>query len=169
MLQILRDIEEQMPNFLKIESWRSLYIDYDYPYVERVYLDWEEYRINLHIIHPIPEGQVPYYHPHPWPSACRILRNAYRMRLGLEVEPDHVVDVSNLVMSRNSAYEMVFPNTWHAIEPLNNVNVPSLMITGKPYGIVIPNQAGHQLKELSQERVESILELFRYLYAPEME
>ena len=53
MLQTLREIEEQMSNFLKIESWRSLYIDYDYPYVERVYLDWEKFRINLHIIHPI--------------------------------------------------------------------------------------------------------------------
>lgn len=164
MLNTLFEIEEQMPNFLKIENWKSLFIDYEYPHVERVYLDWEEYRINLHLIHSIPEGKEPFYHPHPWPSACRILHNRYQMKLGLAVEPDLVLDVSETIMSPGSAYEMVQKNAWHWVKPLDNKNVASLMITGKPWGLIIPNQQGHERKSLSQDRVEAILDIFKLFY-----
>lgn len=163
MLNILNDIEEQMPNFLKLETWKSLYIDYEYPHVERVYLDWDEFRINLHIIHPIPTDKEAFYHPHPWPSACRILNRSYRMKLGYEFEPDQVNDVSDLILSEGSVYEMVQPRAWHSVSPIGG-NVTSLMVTGKPWGLIIPNQKGHERKELSKSRVESILEIFRMFY-----
>ena len=69
MLDVLREVEKEIEALLgEADDWESLYIDYDHPHVERLYRSWGDYRINLHLIHPVPKGQSPLYHPHPWPS-----------------------------------------------------------------------------------------------------
>lgn len=82
MLDVLAQLEQDLPEMLKDESiWRSLYVDYHPPTVERLWTPWREYRAFLHRIHPCDRQQA-LFHPHPWPSAMRVLEGAYEMAVG---------------------------------------------------------------------------------------
>lgn len=166
MLDKLLDIEKVMPQLLSDEDcWKSLHIDYDHPNVERVYCDWNNYRINLHLIHEVPESNKPLYHPHPWPSVMRILSGEYQMELGEGAfygSPPPVV--SRLIMSKGSAYEMTNMNAWHTVKPLGG-KVASLMITGKPWWDGwSPNDVELSMGPLTEDRKRVILELFKSFY-----
>lgn len=64
MLEVLKNAVKELPDLLRQNSiWRSLYIDYHPPLVERLYCDYtlngDDYRVNLHRIHslePTPEN-----------------------------------------------------------------------------------------------------------------
>jgi hypothetical protein len=166
MLDVLKKIEKNIPTMLgETGVWKSLYIDYDYPNVERVYRDHGDYRINLHIIRPIPHGKKALYHPHPWPSAMKILHRSYKMNLGFgPYDGDDPDVVSRLVMSPGSAYEMVEKNCWHNVTPVKG-NVASIMITGKPWWEGwSPNDEELSLGPLTDGRKEAILDLFKNFY-----
>ena len=85
MLEILKIVEEDMPGILaSSDDWKSIYVDYEHPHVERVWREYTindiQYRIYLHRIHP-PEGKA-LYHPHPWPSAISVLDGSYETGIG---------------------------------------------------------------------------------------
>jgi hypothetical protein len=68
MLNILSALEMEMPVLLKDDSdWKSVYVDYHPPIVERLWRNWREFRIYLHRIHPCLPGQA-LFHAHPWPT-----------------------------------------------------------------------------------------------------
>ena len=82
MLDVLEAVEQKLPELLRDEAgWNSLFIDYHPPTVERLWRTWGEYRVSLHRIHPCERGTA-LFHPHPWPSAMRILSGEYEMAVG---------------------------------------------------------------------------------------
>jgi hypothetical protein len=82
MLEILASVESELPRLLLDESaWSGLLIDYHPPTVERLWMGWQGHRVSLHRIHPCGPGQA-LFHPHPWPSAMRILSGEYEMAVG---------------------------------------------------------------------------------------
>jgi hypothetical protein len=111
MIEILEVVEKQLPDLLADEAaWSTLYIDYHPPLVERVWRQWGEYRICLHRIHPCrPEEAL--FHPHPWPSAMRIISGRYNMGVGhgpgIKAPP---IDKA-LEMTAGAAYEMAVKTT----------------------------------------------------------
>ncbi len=82
MLDVLFHVEKALPQLLQDESaWNSVLVDYHPPTVERLWTAWQGYRVYLHRIHPCEHEQA-LFHPHPWPSAMRVLDGEYEMAVG---------------------------------------------------------------------------------------
>src|SRR5206468_11967261 len=130
MLDILARVEETLPALLQDGGcWQSLYVDYHPPMVERLWTRWGEYRVFLHRIFPCGPGEA-LFHPHPWPSAMRVLAGEYEMAVGYgpgEAPPP----VAALILARGDfRYQMTEPDAWHYVRPLGAPTL-SVMVTGK--------------------------------------
>jgi hypothetical protein len=141
--------------------WQSLYVDYHPPTVERLWTTWHLYRVYLHRIHPCEREQA-LFHPHPWPSAMRVLEGEYEMAVGfgpgMEEPP-----VAALMVSRGDfRYEMTHPDSWHYVRPLGQPTF-SLMVTGSPWTRT-SHKSEKPLHPLSAEQREEIFRFFRERY-----
>ena len=98
-------------------------------------------------------------HPHPWPSAMRVVKGSYEMCLSLGV----ATVPSSLVLTAGSAYEMVDIHAWHNVRPLNDVAY-SLMVMGPKYTDQIFDHskfgAGRELSPLSDKAKADIMQFF---------
>ena len=167
MLDVLAQLEQALPAMLLDESiWQSLYVDYHPPTVERLWTHWREYRAFLHRIHPCTREQA-LFHPHPWPSAMRVLEGEYEMAVGFGPgmgEPP----VAALMVSRGDfRYEMTHPDSWHYVRPLGRPTL-SLMVTGKPWDREAPRSTT-PLRRLQPEQVAELLRCFRSLFPAAVE
>lgn len=165
MLAQLHEVEVQLPKLLLEQEWESLDVDYEPPRVERVWRKHGDLRVCLHRIHPCERALM---HPHPWPSAMRVVKGTYEMRLG-----DGGVDglsgqqgyhkVATLTLAEGSTYEMVDPHAWHNVRPLGGVAY-SLMVMGPKYTQSPFDHKkfgqGRDLKRLSAITASEILSFF---------
>lgn len=163
MLSQLYLAEQELPYLLtRPEIWQSLFINYEKPYVERLWCNWKEYRLNLHRISPCEESES-FFHPHPWPSAMKIVKGIYRMSVGhgsgLIAPP--VAWTFNL--SANSAYEMIDLDSWHSVQPIGGP-VWSIMLTGKPWGRLMPKSDNIRLTSLSEYKTQEMFSFFQEQY-----
>lgn len=162
MLDVLQRVERELPALLADSAgWVGLYIDYHPPTVERLWRRWGEYRISLHRIHPCPPGAA-LFHPHPWPSAMRILAGEYEMAVGYGKGEEEPPIAARMIASGEFAYEMTDPDAWHYVRPIGGPTW-SVMVTGKPWDRPAP-RADRPLGELSEQQREEILEFFRRRY-----
>lgn len=177
MLDTLLRIEKVLPKLIENrEAWHSLDVDYEPPRVERVWRDTEDdmgdpVRICLHRIHPCETALI---HPHPWPSAMRVVQGSYEMLIG-DGGVDSLAGIqgyhkcATLILAPGSAYEMVDPHAWHSVRPLGEVAY-SLMVMGPKYEQQIfdhkPFGQGRELKPLSDEAVDEILEFWSSGWTP---
>ena len=159
MLDVLFQVEQALPQLLRAErDWQSLLVDYHPPTVERLWTTWQGFRVYLHRIHPCEREQA-LFHPHPWPSAMRVLEGDYEMAVGfgagMEAPP-----VAALMIARGDfRYEMTHPNSWHYVRPLGRPTL-SLMVTGKPWAREAPRST-KPLRPLQAEQVAELLRSFR--------
>jgi hypothetical protein len=162
MLEVLAQLEKALPALLRDEGiWQSLHVDYHPPTVERLWTRWREYRVYLHRIHPC-EREEALFHPHPWPSAMRVLGGEYEMAVGfgpgMQAPP-----VAALTVSRGDfRYEMTHPDSWHYVRPLGAPTL-SVMVTGKPWERE-SHKSSTPLRALESEQVAELLRLFRARY-----
>lgn len=166
MLKILESIEKELPTLLKDESlWKSVFVDYHLPYVERLWtsitIDKNEYRIYLHRILPTHLEKC-LYHPHPWPSAMKILSGQYKMKVGYGEDMQEPPVSTTLILPQGTYYEMIDPNSWHAVCPLETASF-SLMVTGQPWGR-ISHKSNKILQPLSFSQEEVIFRFFKEYY-----
>lgn len=162
MMRGLLLAEEELPKLLaQPEKWQSLDINYEEPRVERVWHQWGEIRICLHRIHPV--KTMPFFHPHPWPSAMRILSGKYAMSVGYGVGHEEPPTAVQLILAPGSTYEMSEPNGWHSVQPISEP-VMSLMVTGKPWGREMPKSDKIKLSSLNEDVVEEIMNFFKKEY-----
>lgn len=162
MLDVLHNAERALPALLRNDDvWKSAFVDYHPPFVERVWCEWLENRIYLHRILPCGPGEA-LFHPHPWPSAMKVLQGSYEMAVsygtGVSVPPI----AARLILGTGSEYEMTDPDGWHYVRPLKQPSI-SLMVTGKPWARVSPKSDKH-LSELAPDKKKEILEFFGALY-----
>jgi hypothetical protein len=128
MLEILHRAELALPSMLDSAAWRSIDVNYEPPRVERLWAPFESvYRLSLHRIHPCASAL---FHPHPWPSAVRVLEGSYEMAVGYGRESPP--EAARLVLAPGSEYEMVDPDAWHSVRPLGAATI-SIMVTGLPW------------------------------------
>lgn len=162
MLTILHDIERELPHLLlSSEGWRSLDVNYHPPRVERVYRDHAGHRISLHVIHPCgPEDAL--FHPHPWPSAMRVLSGDYEMSIGASDGDQPPAQVLTLRVGGRFEYEMTHPDGWHSVRTIGAPAV-TLMVSGPPWKRWSPGSEA-RLEPLSTQRVNEILGIFRGHY-----
>ena len=126
MLDILEHAKKCIKSRSNPDVWNSLFINYHPPIVERLWIEWSAYRINLHYIHPCKDGEA-LMHPHNWPSAMEVLHGKYLNKVGYGTEP-----VITEILTKGSQYEMVNKKTWHSVTPIGEPAI-SLMVTGSPW------------------------------------
>jgi hypothetical protein len=162
MLDVLYAVESELPALLEERgAWKSLYVDYHPPTVERLWMDWREFRVSLHRIHPCRPGEA-LFHPHPWPSAMRILSGEYEMAVGYG-KGDTLPPVAALMIAAGDfRYEMTDPDAWHYVRPIGGPTM-SLMVTGKPWERWSP-KSDRTLHPLGEAQCDELLRFFRAWY-----
>lgn len=103
--------------------WQTLHVTYAEPHVERLWIPYRDGRLFLHRIHPCVESN-PLWHPHPWPSASRVVRGSYIHRIGDANGPKQVTR-----LSAGSSWDISDPGIWHSVDPLEPVL--TVMVTGR--------------------------------------
>jgi len=159
MFRKLEEVEENLPRLLSFPDtyWQSLDIVYEPPHVERLWVQEPDCRIYLHCIHPA-NGAL--FHPHPWPSAVKILQGGYEMGVGYR-NGEEIPVVATMFLPPGSRYEMVDPKGWHYVKvPEGSISL-SLMVTGLPWGS--PGKGRNQ-SPLGLERKIQLLNQFREFY-----
>lgn len=168
MLGRLHEVEERLSSLLDAgpSAWESLDIDYEPPRVERLWLQLGDLRVNLHRIHPC---ETALYHPHPWPSAIRILSGTYEMGIGYLTPVDKinhrpVNEAARVVLVEDAEYEMIEAYGWHYVRPLGQPSL-SLMVTGKPWPALFSHAEfgkAAQLRPLTDEAKAALLDDFQF-------
>jgi len=138
MLAVLRNAVQKLQaegTFKKREAWESLYIDYEKPFVSRLWTNIEiagqPYRVYLHRIHACTAKEA-LYHPHPWPSAMVICDGGYEMGLGYGPDNGKKPPVIGPVyLNAPTGYQMLSPLEWHYVAPKHDCM--TIMITGTPF------------------------------------
>lgn len=162
MLDMLHAAERELPALLRSpEGWKSLLVDYHPPLVERAYRDWRGCRLYLHRIHPCGPGEA-LFHPHPWPSAMRVLAGTYEMGVGYGRGEAAPPLACRLVASGPIEYEMTDEDAWHYVRPVGGVAL-TVMVTGAPWARPSP-QSPRPLPALAPEKVAELLALYQKHY-----
>ena len=166
LLDVLQRVERHLPELLRDDArWTSLDVAYEPPRVERLWCPFEDgaFRIYLHRIHPCERAL---FHPHPWPSAIKILSGVYEMGIGYSPSEDDPPEVATVLLTAGSSYEMIHPDGWHYVRPLGSPSL-SLMVTGVPWethaGTKRP-APGVVLQPLSAVARTELLGAFRRLF-----
>ena len=167
MFAKLLDIEKQLPELLEERAaWQSMDVNYVPPRVERLWRQVDDIRICLHRIHPCEKALI---HPHPWPSAVRVIQGSYEMVVGTGnmeqlANTQGNFSVAKFILAPGSAYEMVEENSWHNVKPLNESSY-SLMIMGPKYREAdridhTRYGQGKSFKTLEQSAIDELLDFF---------
>ena len=167
MMRKLVETEMRLPDLLRDgKPWKTLWITYHPPFVERLWRQWGECRICLHTIHALEEDEKrePLFHPHYWPSAMRV-HDSYTMNIGYG-DPDGptppVILTQNL--AAGSTYAMEDPWTWHSVRPPTKTS-RSTMVIGPLYeGLVIKPSPLKERVELTKGMHDNTIELFQEMY-----
>jgi hypothetical protein len=170
MLDVLREIEENvLPNWLEegnIDDWYSMKIDYHPPHVDRVWRQWGSHRIMLHSIRCKKDDEA-LFHPHPWPSAMRVVSGTYEMEVGFGNPEEGTPKVSStFILPTGSCYDMPDINTWHSVKPVYGSSL-SLMVIGSLWNNVkmpYTPPAGKEFGPLSDNGKSTMLSLFANVY-----
>lgn len=159
-LALLAEAEHSLGNLLYMsEPWNSLDVDYEPPRVERLWKDWKYgCRIYLHRIHPC---DTALFHPHPWPSAVKVVSGQYEMGVGYGAGQERPPVASLTVLRSGSSYAMTDPNGWHWVRPLGEPSL-SVMVTGPKWDRWSPSP-DFKLKPLSVEDYRRLSDDFKEL------
>ena len=164
MLPMFQKMEQEILDLMKDETaWRSLYVDYHPPIVERIWRQWGEYRVYLHRIHPCIPGEA-LFHRHAWPQAVRVISGTYEMGVG--VLPFQTSSTPLLVISLmgpGSYYEMNHPSGGHYVQPIGQPS-RSVLLTGPPREKIEAPKSTKPLHELSPAMFRKNFDFFRDYY-----
>lgn len=168
LLEVLHTVEGNLKHWLnRPELWNTLDVDYEPPRVERLWTSLDDlgvprHRAYLHRIHPCDK---PLFHPHPWPSAVRIVSGRYEMDVGSESYDDPEPWVTaTVILDAPSEYEMIDKSGWHSVKPIGCPSL-SVMVTGPKWNRWIPKPE-MKLHPLSDETKSELLTQFKHYYKP---
>jgi hypothetical protein len=162
MLSKLYDIEHTLPSLLPdTAGWHSLLINYHPPVVRRLWRDHGPCRVYLHDIFACTAEEA-LFHPHPWPSAMRVVEGTYEMVVGYGAGDVAPPAAATLVLGPGTCYEMIEPDGWHSVRPLDTSTL-SLMVTGAPWERLAP-KSDKPLAPLESAAVQDLLHRFARHY-----
>jgi len=154
MLDVLNEIRLNLkPMLLEADKWKDVDVNYHPPRVKRLWRQYGTYRIYLHEIDPC-DVKDALVHPHPWHSAMFLGDGSYVMLTGKSATNDPPAILERTVLAAGSSYEMIDPDSWHAVAPLTVCQ--TLMVTSPPTGRWAP-KATTELKNLLPEKRHQIL------------
>lgn len=140
MLRALFDAERNFTELCRDESaWKSSFINYEKPHVERVWRPIGQQRLSLHRIHSCSPTES-LFHPHSWPSAMRIISGAYEMCIGHGAGSEPPKISTRIILHSGCVYEMTDPDEWHSVRPLTESSY-SVMLSGMPWNRSAPKSS----------------------------
>lgn len=150
-----RMVEARLPALLapgNRHRWHSVHVTYHPPRVERLWVQVDEYRLFLHRIYPCEDGDA-LFHPHPWPSAVRVVSGRYEHHVGVEG-----CRLMRSILKAGSSYEMTNRETWHSVRPLDEPS-DSIMLVGPLYEppVEMPSPPAEKQGPLSDGRFDALL------------
>lgn len=151
---IIKNFHSILENAIKDDSVKTMYIEYEEPFVSRVWFPFKEYRIYLHRIE-VPTNKV-FFHPHKWESAMLIAKGTYEMGIGHSTTNDEPKVDCRLLLNTGSKYEMCEKDAWHYVKPINDA-VYTLMVTGKLNGREMPKEGPSEYRELTTDEFDDII------------
>ena len=136
MIELLNEALAELPDLFAADGWHGMRIAYHPPQVDRAWRQWRHCRLSIHRIYPCKPGTA-LLHPHPWPSAMRVLTGRYAMVIGYGagLEPPRVA--ANFVLPAGATYAMTDRDTWHDVRPLDGP-VLTVMLSGRPWDRAMP-------------------------------
>lgn len=156
MLNLLDLVLAELPDLLASpDDWRGMRIAYHPPQVDRAWRPWRDCRLSIHRIHPCAPGTA-LLHPHPWPSAMRVLAGRYAMVLGYGAGLATPPIAAEFVLPAGATYTMTDPDTWHDVRPLD-APVLTVMLSGPPWGRAMPVEPGGPQPPLTSEELAVLL------------
>lgn len=157
MIEILKDILNDLPTLLLNSEVHTMYIDYHKPFVSRIWFQHGENRVFIHKIEPCDDSAEALYHPHKWDSAMYIAKGEYEMGIGHSENTDlpKFTDCK-LILPKGTFYEMTAKDGWHYVNPIKEPCY-TIMVTGKLNGREMPITPPKSFRTLSQEEVLNIL------------
>lgn len=163
MLDILYQTELNVVSLFDNSDKHSMFIDYHDPFVQRIWIQMDKYRVNLHKSYPSKSSAHSLFHPHPWESAIRILKGTYEMGIGHSTTNDTPLIDCKLILGPGSCYEMTEPDGWHYINPINGP-VYSLMVTGDKFERQMPVEPNKKFRELTEDEMNDMLNVLKKYY-----
>lgn len=166
MLDNLIYVEENLKELFESADLKSMYIDYHDPYVARIWFQNGENRVFIHKIYEVRitnNSLGALFHPHPRESGVRIIKGTYEMGVG-HSDSNNVPKVdARLILPKGTCYEMVEPNGWHYVSPINGP-VFSIMVTGKAFDREMPITPNEPFRELRLSEIQEILDVVNEYY-----
>lgn len=160
MLEKLHDTLKILPLWLNnTAGWNSLYIDYEKPYVERLWRQWGKIRVYLHIIHPCMANEV-FFHNHAAKSAMKIVKGKYLMESGYIDDKKIKRVITTSLYTTGSEYEMTLRSAMHSVQPIGGTAM-TIMISAPKWPNHTAPKPTKELYPLNDIRVKEILELFK--------
>ena len=156
MLDLLDIALAELPSLLaSSEGWSGMRIDYHPPFVDRAWRPWRDGRLSIHRIHPCAPADA-LFHPHPWPSAMRILAGRYAMNLGYGagIVPPPVA--ARVIVTAGTSYEMTDRDAWHDVRPLDGP-VLTIMLSGTPWQRAMPVEPVVPQRALTPDGLAALL------------
>jgi hypothetical protein len=137
MLELLDIALAELPELLaSSETWTGLQIDYHPPFVDRAWRPWRHCRLSIHRIYPCAREDA-LFHPHPWPSAMRLLSGRYEMNLGYGAGTNAPPVTARVIATAGTRYAMIHRDAWHDVRPLDGPAL-TVMLSGPPWQRAMP-------------------------------
>lgn len=161
MIEVLKLIRQNLKNLIleavDKREVKTMYIDYHPPFVQRLWFEYEGYRIFLHKIERVEQGYEPLFHPHKWNSAMEVLHGSYEMGIGHSSTNEKPPVDCKLILTPGSMYEMMEKDAWHYVKPLS-YQVITLMVTGELNGRVdMPIEPKKEFRKLTENEIGNLL------------
>lgn len=157
MLDLLAEALAELPDLLSgnMQEWRGMRIAYHPPQVDRAWRSWRDCRLSIHRIYPCAPGKA-LLHPHPWPSAMRVLSGRYAMVVGYGAGIAPPTIAAEFILSAGTSYSMTDPDTWHDVRPLD-APVLTVMLSGPPWARAMPVEPSGPQPPLIAEELTTLL------------
>ncbi len=164
MISVLSKIEDELPGMLRDDiGWLSLDINYHPPLIQRLWRQHGEYRVYLHRTVPCPRHEA-LMHPHPWPSAVRVIDGVYEMGIGTGPGPlAPPISATIYQVGGLFVYEMLDPHAWHYVRAVSEI-ATSVMVTATPWPDPIEVPKHPPLGPLTPQAHVEMLNHFREIY-----
>lgn len=164
-MKLLERALHELPALLaSTEGWHGMHIDYLPPHVDRAWRPWRECRLSIHRIYPVAQGGSAFLHPHPWPSAMKILDGRYEMALGYGAGIVTPPVAAQLVMTAGASYAMTDRDAWHDVRPIAGPAI-TVMLSGVPWNREMPAEPEVTQRPLAPEVLAALLATARSLLA----
>lgn len=162
----LMEVKRAIPELVRDrERWKSLYVDYETPFVHRLWLQLGEYRVYLHKIEPIESSLVSepeknaLFHTHNWKSIVQVISGRYEMGVGYGPGIIFPPVEETVIVSENTIYSMTDPDDWHYVLPLEGP-VYTLMIAGPKWDRETPTIPQKALGPLNEWQKSELFQFF---------